>query len=160
MAGFAEVVGGCCCRRCLAATVMMKSRQGIFLFQIVVAGSVVPLAGAIWQLVLWDGWTWLLWVGGLPSSTSWAGTLGAGGSRIYELWEQATGFQRVGCAWNKGEEGRWRWWRMGSMITPEVHRKGAGGAALLCHIWHCFQILRLLQQRDGWRHRYGKKFAK
>ena len=27
------------------------------------------------------------------------------------------------------------------MITPEVHRKGGGGAALLRHIWHCFQIL-------------------
>ena len=28
------------------------------------------------------------------------------------------------------------------MITPEVHRKGEGGAALLCHTWHCFQMLR------------------
>ena len=37
---------------------------------------------------------------------------------------------------------------MGSMITPEVHRKGAGGAALLCHIWHCFQMLRCNNAMD------------
>ena len=50
MVGFAEVVGGYCCRRSLAAAVVvavMKSRQGVLLFQIVVVGSAVPLAGGI-----------------------------------------------------------------------------------------------------------------